>query len=216
SSTITFMGRIDDPLQLENSLEPTVEQNNARMGDFNSDGAVDDADYNVWKAAFGQIGSTLSADGNRDGIVDSADYVIWRRNFGRSIAAPSSMGDSQSGSLLADLASGKQTESVVDSASATVSAFTEDPVIAPNVEPEAVLPTSSTQRLKASLTRDHRVQIADDDFLLLAVASAPDAAVESANPSSIAKASDYEPSRDDAFAVLGVQMEIWRRAALGV
>jgi hypothetical protein len=55
TSTIAFMGRVDDPSQLENSLSPTVEQNNAHMGDFDNDGEVDDGDYAVWKAAFGQI-----------------------------------------------------------------------------------------------------------------------------------------------------------------
>ncbi|HEY3395234.1 MAG TPA: polymorphic toxin-type HINT domain-containing protein, partial [Lacipirellulaceae bacterium] len=216
SSTITFMGRIDDPLQLENSLHPTVEQNNAGMGDFNNDGEVDHADYNAWNAAFGEIGSALSADGNDNGVVDAADYVIWRRNVDRIIAA-ASMSDFDSGSLLADLASGGQTELAVDSVSAKVNAFTEDRVEAPKVEPETLLPTSSTRRLKASLNRDHPVQITDDDFLLLAVASAlPDAAAESAHPNPISKATDYGPSQDNVFAVLGVEMEIWRRAALGV
>jgi hypothetical protein len=114
------------------------------------------------------------------------------------------------------LASGEQTELAVDAASATINAFTEDPFVAPKVEAEAFLATSSTQRLKASLKRDHPVQITDDDFLLLAVASAPPDTAASAKPNPISKATDYQPSRDDVFAVLGGEMEIWRRTALGV
>jgi hypothetical protein len=47
-------------------------------GDFNHDGAVNTADYDLWRTQFGQTGQSLAADGNGDGIVDSADFVIWR------------------------------------------------------------------------------------------------------------------------------------------
>jgi hypothetical protein len=218
SSTITFMGRIDDPSQLENSLSPTAQQNNARMGDFNNDGEVDEGDYAVWKAAFGQIGSALPADGNDNSMVDSADYTIWRDNLGRSIAAQSSM--SNSGSLLADLASGEQTELVADAVSAAVNTFTDDSVFAPKVDPEALLPTSSTQRLTTSAKQDRLalaqqlVQITDDDFLLLAVATAPlDAATESPNPNPISKATDNQPSRDEVFAALQIELDAFRTVA---
>ncbi|MGD9635525.1 MAG: dockerin type I domain-containing protein [Pirellulales bacterium] len=46
-------------------------------GDYNGDNAVDAADYNVWKSAFGST-SQLAADGSGNGIVDAADYTIWR------------------------------------------------------------------------------------------------------------------------------------------
>ena len=51
----------------------------AEPGDYNGDGQVNAADYDVWRAAFGT--NNLSADGNRDGIIDAADYVAWRDNF---------------------------------------------------------------------------------------------------------------------------------------
>jgi hypothetical protein len=47
-------------------------------GDFNNDRYVDDADYAVWRSAFGLTG-TNAADGNHDGVVDINDYVIWRK-----------------------------------------------------------------------------------------------------------------------------------------
>jgi hypothetical protein len=56
-------------------------------GDYNRDGAVDVADFVVWRKSAGQSGD-LAADGNEDNIVDSDDYTLWRANFGRSAADP--------------------------------------------------------------------------------------------------------------------------------
>ncbi|WP_197531330.1 DUF5010 domain-containing protein [Posidoniimonas corsicana] len=47
-------------------------------GDYNFDGAVDPADYSVWRADYNHTGIDVAADGNRDGTVDAADYVVWR------------------------------------------------------------------------------------------------------------------------------------------
>jgi hypothetical protein len=49
-------------------------------GDFNGDGRVDSADYDVWKTHFGST-TQLAADANGNGIVDAADYTIWRDHF---------------------------------------------------------------------------------------------------------------------------------------
>jgi hypothetical protein len=52
-------------------------------GDYNGDGFVNDADYNVWRSTYGS--STIiygnGADGNFDGIVNAADYLIWRNSL---------------------------------------------------------------------------------------------------------------------------------------
>jgi hypothetical protein len=55
-------------------------------GDFNRDGAVDMADYIVWRKLSGETGD-LAADANEDNIVDADDYALWRANFGRSVTA---------------------------------------------------------------------------------------------------------------------------------
>ncbi|TWT35288.1 CotH protein [Posidoniimonas corsicana] len=55
-------------------------------GDFDSNGAVEQADYDVWRSTYGST-SDLRADGNNDGRVDAADYSIWRDNLG-AVAAP--------------------------------------------------------------------------------------------------------------------------------
>ena len=55
-------------------------------GDYNRDGAVDAADYVMWRKTFGQ-NVTLSgsgADGDGDGIIGQGDYSHWRNRFGNT------------------------------------------------------------------------------------------------------------------------------------
>ncbi|TWT37322.1 hypothetical protein KOR34_22700 [Posidoniimonas corsicana] len=56
-------------------------------GDYDADGAVDAADYQLWRAQYGTAGP--EADGNADGVVDAADYTLWRDNAatGSALAA---------------------------------------------------------------------------------------------------------------------------------
>jgi poly(beta-D-mannuronate) lyase len=54
----------------------------ATPGDYNGDGAVDAADYSIWRDTFGQSGADLPADGDGSGSVDATDYGIWKTNFG--------------------------------------------------------------------------------------------------------------------------------------
>jgi T5SS/PEP-CTERM-associated repeat protein len=54
------------------------------VGDYNSNGSVDAADYIVWRKTLGQSGSGLPADGDGDGMIDPGDYDVWRTNFGRT------------------------------------------------------------------------------------------------------------------------------------
>ena len=52
--------------------------------DFNLDGAIDGADFSIWRANMGvdTDASFEHGDANGDGIVDAADYVIWRHTMG--------------------------------------------------------------------------------------------------------------------------------------
>jgi hypothetical protein len=52
--------------------------------DFNLDGAIDSADYAIWRANAGTQtdASFEQGDANGDGVVDAADYIIWRRTEG--------------------------------------------------------------------------------------------------------------------------------------
>jgi hypothetical protein len=51
-------------------------------GDFDYSGDVETGDHNRWTVRFGEsVTPTLGADGNGDGAVDGADYVMWRKLF---------------------------------------------------------------------------------------------------------------------------------------
>jgi hypothetical protein len=52
-------------------------------GDYNNDGAVNAADYTVWRNNLG-ANITLPNEGTgvSTGIVDAADYVLWKSNYG--------------------------------------------------------------------------------------------------------------------------------------
>ncbi|QDU91436.1 hypothetical protein Pla175_48640 [Pirellulimonas nuda] len=52
-------------------------------GDFNGDGAVDLADYTVWRDNLGaQEGGSVLAGNGSGGVVDQEDYTLWKNNFG--------------------------------------------------------------------------------------------------------------------------------------
>lgn len=56
--------------------------------DYNFDGVVDAADYNVWRDSLGST-TQAEADGNGNGVVDQADYDLWAANLGATSATTS-------------------------------------------------------------------------------------------------------------------------------
>jgi cytochrome c peroxidase len=78
---VAFLNTLTDNTFLTSSLfsNPFV----TLPGDYNGDGVVDAADYQVWRSNFGDT-TSLVADGNGDGKVDTADYLLWRENMGRT------------------------------------------------------------------------------------------------------------------------------------
>jgi hypothetical protein len=57
--------------------------------DFNGDGLVDVADYDIWASNVGATNATLqTGDANGDGLVDVADYDLWAANVGGQSTAP--------------------------------------------------------------------------------------------------------------------------------
>jgi fibronectin-binding autotransporter adhesin len=63
-------------------------------GDYNYDGAVDAADYIMWRKTAGQNGSGLPADGNQNGTVDPDDNNVWEDNYGQPNPPGSGSGQS--------------------------------------------------------------------------------------------------------------------------
>ncbi len=59
------------------------------LGDFNSDGSVNAADYTVWRDNLGSPESIINNAGDGSGIVDAADYGVWADNYGATSMAPS-------------------------------------------------------------------------------------------------------------------------------
>jgi hypothetical protein len=63
-------------------------------GDYNVNGAVDAADYVIWRKTLNST-TALAADGNGDGVVNQDDWQLWRTNFG--LAAESGEQGAESG-----------------------------------------------------------------------------------------------------------------------
>jgi hypothetical protein len=57
------------------------------VGDYNSDGVVNAADYIVWRNSFGQTGTGLPADGNGNQEIDADDYTLWKSHFGQTMGS---------------------------------------------------------------------------------------------------------------------------------
>ena len=64
-------------------------QPNELAGDFNLDGRVDDGDFGIWEAGYGDYsdGSATIVDGdaNADRHVNGGDFLLWQQNYGQSL-----------------------------------------------------------------------------------------------------------------------------------
>jgi hypothetical protein len=57
------------------------------LGDYNGNGAVDAADYVVWRK-----GGPLQNEGVGVGVVDQEDYTFWRSRFGATSGSGAALG----------------------------------------------------------------------------------------------------------------------------
>ncbi|MEM9186553.1 MAG: dockerin type I domain-containing protein [Planctomycetota bacterium] len=107
---------------IDNAAVPWVEprvDDLILQGDYNFDGEVDAADYQLWRAQFGETAPQPvdigEADGNRDGRIDAADYTVWRDNLptapapAEAIAAPEPVGVAVALAAIGILALGRRT-----------------------------------------------------------------------------------------------------------
>ncbi|MEX2306811.1 MAG: hypothetical protein WD738_04430 [Pirellulales bacterium] len=73
----------------------------ALPGDYNRDGAVDAADYLVWRKTLGRyLTRGDGADGDGDGIITNGDYNFWRARFGDNSSEPVSAAVPEPASVL--------------------------------------------------------------------------------------------------------------------
>lgn len=92
-------------LALSNEALPWIEANIDDLilrGDYNFDGLLNAADFELWRAQFGattaQAVDVGEADGNRDGVVDAADYTVWRDSLMAASGAAESLPAPEPGS----------------------------------------------------------------------------------------------------------------------
>ncbi len=82
----TLIERLADSLFAPSAIA-LVDGLTGTPGDFNRDGTVNAADYDMWKEGFGRLVTPGSnADGNFDGAIDAADYTVWRDNLPAGLA----------------------------------------------------------------------------------------------------------------------------------
>jgi serpin B len=116
TSTIAFMGRIDDPRQLQNNVAPVVVDSHA---DFDGSLNVDGADFLAWQRGVGvTTGAQRSqGDSNADGDVDANDLALWRQTYGQSATAAATSSQGPAAAPLGSSASASLAE-LVDAAMA--------------------------------------------------------------------------------------------------
>ncbi len=98
TSTTLFMGRVDDPTQLQNEVTPAVPPPNAN---FNGNASIDGGDFLAWQRGFPMSSDARHSNGDSDfdRDVDRDDFGRWTTSFGQQqsaqamtlLAAPSAL-----------------------------------------------------------------------------------------------------------------------------
>jgi hypothetical protein len=76
---------LGQPSQADRAAMPLLQSHLAIRGDYDGNGAVDAADYVVWRKTVSQSVTTgTGADGDGNGVVGQSDYNLWRQNLGKT------------------------------------------------------------------------------------------------------------------------------------
>jgi hypothetical protein len=82
--TSTMFGNISPITTLNTSVRTNFIESMFHAADYNRDGAVNAADYTVWRNEFGMTGTALNADGINDDVIDRLDYDFWKMHYGET------------------------------------------------------------------------------------------------------------------------------------
>lgn len=89
-SGLNNSGQVAFQFELDDGREGIALTASELPADYNGDGAINAADYTLWRDTLGAT-SGLRADGDGSGAIDAADYELWSDSYGASGAtiAPS-------------------------------------------------------------------------------------------------------------------------------
>ena len=137
----------------------------ALPGDYNRDNFVDAADYTVWRDALGAAVTPYSgADGDGNGLVEQADFDVWVANFGETSSAGSGLSQAMQlvGTLTPSIARPSSDETTLAAAVVTMpeSLSVESVQTSANIEASAT-PVESTDGIAAAISK---VSLADESL----------------------------------------------------
>jgi hypothetical protein len=78
----TYDMNVDTTVNVLDVSTMLAQEFRTKPGDFNLDGAVDAADYVVWRKSLGSGTMYTQGDANFDGTTDANDLAVWRNNYG--------------------------------------------------------------------------------------------------------------------------------------
>ncbi len=178
----------------------------ALPGDYNLDGAVNLADYTVWRD---QQGSTVDpyshADGNGSGMVGAGDYGVWKSNFGNALSMVAAEFVHEAIAAASTSSTAREMSTQVGRVSTLRSASGLAAVDTAYSSPNSLFNTDSPDDFSSAIDSGLRNSASDNLLLLLATDRLQaDAALTSANTES--KQHDKEIADQQTSHTLEIQL----------